>query len=181
VDDCGNGALFLAKSGLVDKNRMAIKGGSAGGYATLAALTFRDVFSAGASYYGVSDLKALAVDTHKFESRYLDKLIGAYPEEEKLYEELSPICHVDQLSCPVILLQGEEDKVVPPSQAEMMFEALKNKKIPVSYLLFKNEEHGFRQAENIIKALDAELYFYSKVFQFELAKSINPITIHNIP
>ena len=181
VDDCCNGALFLAESGFVDKNRMAIKGGSAGGYTTLAALTFLDVFSAGASYYGVSDLKALAADTHKFESRYLDKLIGPYPEEEKLYEELSPICHVDQLSCPVILLQGEEDKVVPPSQAEMMFEALKNKKIPVSYLLFKNEQHGFRQAENIVKALDAELYFYSKVFQFELAKPVTPITIHNIP
>ena len=181
VDDCCNGALFLAKKGRVDKERMAIKGGSAGGYTTLAALTFRDVFKAGASYYGVSDLEALATDTHKFESRYLDKLIGPYPQAKKRYIELSPIHHTEKLSCPVILLQGAEDKVVPPAQAEMMFDALNKKGIPVAYLLFEGEQHGFRASENIMRALDAELYFYGKIFGFTPADILEPLTIHNYP
>jgi dipeptidyl aminopeptidase/acylaminoacyl peptidase len=161
VNDCVNGARYLAEKGLVDGERSVITGGSAGGYTTLAALTFRDYFRGGASHYGVSDLAALARDTHKFESRYLDGLIGPYPEREDLYRERSPIFYTDQLSAPVIFFQGEEDMVVPPSQAELMIEALRQKGTPVGYLLFSGEQHGFRKAENIKRALDAELYFYA--------------------
>jgi len=179
VDDCTNGALHLAKEGRVDQNRLAIKGGSAGGYTTLAALAFRDVFKAGASYFGVSDLIAMTDDTHKFESRYLDGLVGKYPEQKERYIQYSPIHHVEKLSCPVILLQGDEDKIVPPAQSEMMFEALKKKGIPTSYILFEGEQHGFRKAENIKKALDAELYFYSQIFQFSPSEPLEPIRIEN--
>ena len=180
VDDCVNGALYLAKNGRVDGERMAIKGGSAGGYTTLAALAFKDVFKAGASYYGVSDLVALANDTHKFEACYLDGLVGPYPEEKERYVALSPIHHTDKLSCPVILLQGAEDKVVPPAQATMMFDALNEKHIPVAYILFEGEQHGFRMAENIKKALDCELYFYGKIFKFLPSDDLEPIKIHNL-
>jgi len=169
VDDCVNGAKYLAKQGKVDKNRLAISGGSAGGYTTLCALTFRDTFQAGASYYGVSDLEALATDTHKFESRYLDGLIGPYPERKDLYIERSPIHFTKQLSCPVAFFQGLEDKIVPPNQAEMMVNALKEKGLPVAYVAFEGEQHGFRKAENIKRALDGEFYFYSYVFGFEPA------------
>ncbi|MGL6140095.1 MAG: S9 family peptidase, partial [Planktothrix sp.] len=169
VDDCCNGAKYLAEQGLVDANRMAIAGGSAGGYTTLCALTFKDVFKAGASYYGVSDLEALATDTHKFESRYLDGLIGIYPEEKAIYQQRSPIYHVDKLSCPVIFFQGSEDKIVPPNQAEMMVEALKAKGVTVEYVLFEGEQHGFRKAENIKRAIDGEFGFYAKVFGFKPA------------
>ena len=169
VDDCCNGAKYLAEKGLVDGNRMAIAGGSAGGYTTLCALTFKDVFKAGASYYGVSDLAALATDTHKFESRYLDNLIGIYPEEKAIYQQRSPIYHVDKLSCPVIFFQGSEDKIVPPNQAEMMVEALKAKGVTVDYVLFEGEQHGFRKAENIKRAIDGEFGFYAKVFGFKPA------------
>jgi len=162
MNDCANGALYLAKLGKVDGDRLAITGGSAGGYTTLCALTFRDEFSAGASYYGVSDLAALAQDTHKFESRYLDRLIGPYPERKDLYHQRSPIHHSNRLECPVILFQGLEDKVVPPSQAELMVDALRAKGLPVAYLAFEGEQHGFRKAENIKRALDAEFYFYAK-------------------
>ncbi|NEP57720.1 MAG: S9 family peptidase [Symploca sp. SIO2G7] len=170
VDDCVNGAKYLAEQGLVDGERLAIAGGSAGGYTTLAALTFRDVFKAGASYYGVSDLEALAKDTHKFESRYLDGLIGPYPERKDLYKERSPIYFTDQLSCPVIFFQGLEDKIVPPNQAEMMVEALKAKGLPVAYVAYEGEQHGFRRAENIKRTLDGEFYFYSRIFNFEPAE-----------
>ncbi|NEP04699.1 MAG: S9 family peptidase, partial [Okeania sp. SIO4D6] len=161
VDDCVNGAQYLAKRGLVDSNRMAISGGSAGGYTTLCALTFKDVFKAGASYYGVSNLEALATDTHKFESRYLDGLIGPYPEKKDLYKQRSPIHFTELLSCPVIFFQGLEDKIVPPNQAEIMLEALKQKGLPVAYVAFPEEQHGFRRSENIKRALDGEFYFYS--------------------
>jgi dipeptidyl aminopeptidase/acylaminoacyl peptidase len=180
VDDCVNGAKYLAAQGLVDGDRLCIDGGSAGGYTTLAALAFRDVFKAGASYYGVSDLKALATDTHKFESRYLDGLIGAYPAEAELYRSRSPIHAVEQLSCPVIFFQGDEDKIVPPNQAEMMVEALKAKGLPVAYVLYEGEQHGFRKAENIKRTLDGELYFYARVFGFELADEIEEVTIANL-
>ncbi len=163
VDDCTNAALYLAAQGKADRERLIIRGGSAGGYTTLAALAFRDVFAAGASYYGVGDLAALARHTHKFESRYLDKLIGPYPEAEELYRERSPIFHVDRLDAPVIFFQGAEDKVVPFEQAEAMVEALRRKGLPVNYLLFDGEQHGFRRAENIKRTLDAELYFYASV------------------
>ena len=161
VEDCVNGARYLAEKELVDGNRSVITGGSAGGYTVLAALTFHDYFRGGASHYGVSDLAFLAQDTHKFESRYLDSLIGPYPERADLYRERSPITFADRLSAPVIFFQGDEDKVVPPNQAELMVEALRKKGTPVGYLLFSGEQHGFRKAENIKRALDAELYFYA--------------------
>ena len=180
VDDCANGAKYLAQKGLVDGNRMAIAGGSAGGYTTLCALTFRDVFKAGASYYGVSDLEALATDTHKFESRYLDGLIGPYPERKDLYVARSPIHSAERLSCPVIFFQGLEDKVVPPNQAQMMVEILKAKGLPVAYVAYEGEQHGFRRAENIKRTLDGEFYFYSRVFKFELAESVEEVPIYNL-
>jgi dipeptidyl aminopeptidase/acylaminoacyl peptidase len=161
VDDCINGARFLIERGLVDPKRIVITGGSAGGYTTLAALAFRDFFQGGASHYGVSDAAALARDTHKFESRYMDWLIGAYPEEEALYRERSPLFHAERLSKPVIFFQGDEDAVVPPNQTEAMVDALRSRGTPVGYLLFSGEQHGFRQAANIKRALDAELYFYA--------------------
>jgi dipeptidyl aminopeptidase/acylaminoacyl peptidase len=169
VDDCVNGARFLAKRGLVDPKRMVITGGSAGGYTTLASLAFRNVFAGGASHFGVSDLAALARDTHKFESRYLDWLIGPYPKEKARYRERSPVHHADRIRKPVIFFQGDEDAVVPPSQTEMMVEALRRRGRPVGYLLFAGEQHGFRQAGNIQRSLDAELYFYSvEVFRTAL-------------
>ncbi len=180
VDDCVNGARYLVERGEVDGGRLAIRGGSAGGYTTLCALTFRDTFKAGASHYGVSDLEALAKETHKFESRYLDSLIGPYPARRDLYLERSPIHFTDRLSCPVIFFQGLEDEVVPPNQAELMVEALRAKGVPVAYVAFEGEQHGFRRAENIKRALDAELYFYSKIFGFELADPVEPVPIENL-
>ena len=161
VDDCVNGARHMANLGRVDGSRCAITGGSAGGFTTLAALTFRDYFRGGGSHYGVSDLAALARDTHKFESRYLSSLVGPYPEREDLYRERSPIFHAERLSVPVIFFQGEEDRVVPPDQAETMVEKLRQKGLPVGYFLFAGEQHGFRKAENIKRTLDAELYFFA--------------------
>jgi dipeptidyl aminopeptidase/acylaminoacyl peptidase len=161
VEDCINGAKHLAASGRVDGRRMAIRGGSAGGYTTLCALTFHDVFATGASYYGISDLEALAKDTHKFESRYLDGLIGPYPARRDVYHDRSPIHFADQLSAPIALFQGAEDPIVPPNQAEAMVAALKAKGLPFQYLLFDGEQHGFRRAQTIKRTLDAELYFYS--------------------
>jgi len=180
LDDCANAARYLVGRGQADVNRLAIRGGSAGGYTTLGALTFRDVFRAGASYYGVSDLEALAQDTHKFESRYLDRLIGPYPARRDLYIARSPIHFTERLSCPVILFQGLEDKVVPPSQAELMVAALKKKGLPVAYVPFAGEQHGFRRSENIQRALDGELYFYSRVFGFPLAAPVEPVVIENL-
>ncbi|MEB3356552.1 MAG: S9 family peptidase [Synechococcales bacterium] len=179
VDDCVNGAMYLVRQGKADGDRLMIDGGSAGGYTTLAALAFRDTFKAGASFYGVSDAEALARDTHKFESRYLDSLIGPYPDRQDLYVARSPIHATDRLSCPVIFLQGDEDKIVPPNQAECMVDALRTKGLPVAYVLFEGEQHGFRKAENIKRALDAELYFYSRIFGFELADAIEPVAIEN--
>ncbi len=167
VQDCSAAALYLAQIGKVDRERLAIRGGSAGGFTTLASLTFTDVFKVGASHYGVSDLTALAKETHKFESRYLDNLIGPYPETKKLYEQRSPINATDKLSCPVIFFQGLEDKIVLPNQAEMMVDSLKEKNIPVVYLAYEGEQHGFRQAKNIQKTLKSELAFYAYVFNFE--------------
>jgi len=180
VDDCVNGARYLFKMGEVDGDRLAIRGGSAGGYTTLCALAFRNIFRAGASYYGVSDLEALAKDTHKFESRYLDRMIGPYPERRDLYRERSPIHFVNQISCPMILFQGLEDKVVPSSQAELMVKALRENGLPVAYMPFDGEQHGFRRAENIKRSLDAELYFYSKIFSFKIADPVEPIQIENL-
>jgi dipeptidyl aminopeptidase/acylaminoacyl peptidase len=170
VDDCVNGARYLAQQGRIDGERAVISGGSAGGYTTLAALTFRDFFKGGASHYGVSDAAALAGDTHKFESRYLDWLIGPYPQKEERYRARSPAHHAERLSRPVIFFQGDEDRIVPPDQTERMVDALRARHIPVGYLLFTGEQHGFRQAGNIQRALDAELYFYAfEVFGVRLS------------
>ena len=180
TQDCVDGAKYSAETFDIDPNRLVIRGSSAGGYTTLCALVFHDVFKAGASYYGVSDLEALAQETHKFEARYLDQLIGPYPERRDLYITRSPIHHGEDLSCPVIFFQGLEDKVVPPGQAEMMVEILKGKKLPVAYVVFEKEQHGFRIAQNIKRALDAELYFYSRIFGFQPADEIEPVEIENL-
>src|SRR5438105_936064 len=180
MDDCVNAARYLVERGEADSKSLMISGGSAGGYTTLCALTFRDVFKAGASYFGVSDLEALELDTHKFESRYSDGLIGPYPERRDLYVARSPINFADQLSCPVIFFQGLEDKVVPPNQAELMVEALRRKGVPVAYVAFEGEQHGFRRAENIKRSLDGEIYFYSRVFGFKLADQVEPVMIENL-
>lgn len=170
VEDCVAAAQFLAREGRIDSARMAISGGSAGGYTTLCALTFHDTFAAGASHYGIGDLEALVRDTHKFESRYMDALVGPYPEEIERYRARSPIHHTEQLSCPVIFFQGLEDRVVPPNQAQAMVAALAERGITHAYVPFEGEQHGFRRAENICTALDGELYFYSRVFGFEAQK-----------
>jgi len=180
VDDCVNGARYLVERGAVDGERLAITGGSAGGYTTLCAITFRNVFKAGASHFGIGDLEAFAKDTHKFESRYLDNLVGPYPARRDLYVERSPIHYTHKLACALILFQGLEDKIVPPNQAQMMYEAVRAKELPVAYLAFEGEQHGFRKAENIKRTLDAELYFYSRVFKFQLADPVEPVKIENL-
>ena len=175
------GAAWLAEQGLADPARLIIRGGSAGGYTTLAALAFHDGFSAGASHFGISDIEALARDTYKFESRYLDQLIGPYPERADLYRERSPINHLEGFTAPLLLLQGLDDPVVPPNQSEMIFEALKSKGVPTAYLAFEGEAHGFRKAQNQIRALEAELYFYSRVLGFETAQPLPELTIEGLP
>ncbi|HEY3020395.1 MAG TPA: S9 family peptidase [Solirubrobacteraceae bacterium] len=178
VADCVAAARHLSEAGEADGARIAIRGSSAGGYTTLRALTATDAFAAGASHYGVADLEALARDTHKFESRYLDRLVGPYPAAADVYRERSPIHHVDDLSCPVILLQGLEDPVVPPAQAEAMAAALDRKGIPYAYLAFPGEQHGFRKAETIRRAAEAELAFYGRIFGFEPADELPPLDLH---
>jgi dipeptidyl aminopeptidase/acylaminoacyl peptidase len=180
VDDCINAAKHLAKRGDVDGKRLMIMGGSAGGYTTMCALTFRSFFNDGASYFGVSDAEALARDTHKFESRYLDKLIGPYPERRDLYRERSPINRADRVSCPIILFQGLEDKVVLPEQSKKFYESVKKKGLPTAYVAFEGEQHGFRKAENLRRSVELELFFYSRVFGFEPGEAIEPIPIENL-
>ena len=180
VDDCIAAAHHLVEMGEADPHRLAIRGGSAGGFTTLSALTAHEVFAAGASLYGVADLEALLRDTHKFESRYLDGLIGPYPEARSRYVERSPINHTDRLDCPLIIFQGLDDHIVPPSQAEMMVEALRRKGLPFAYLAFDGEQHGFRLAANIKRVVDAELYFYSRIFRFALADEVDPVRIENL-
>ncbi len=180
VMDCINAARYLIAQDKVDGERVAIRGGSAGGYTTLRALTWQNFFAAGASHFGLAELETFVKDTHKFEARYLDGLVGPYPEEKALYYERSPVNFADQLSSPVILFQGLEDKIVPPSQAEIMVEALKAKHLPYAYLAFEGEQHGFRKAENIIRSAEAELYFYGKVFAFDPDDEIEPVAIANL-
>jgi dipeptidyl aminopeptidase/acylaminoacyl peptidase len=185
VDDCTNAAKYLVGRGAADGARLVITGGSAGGYTTLCALTFRDVFKAGASYYGISDLEIMAKDArtgnpHKFESRYEEGLVAPYPDGVATYRERSPIHHTERLNCPVIFFQGLEDKIVLPNQAERMVEVLRKKGLPVAYIPFAGEGHGFRRAENMKRALDAELLFYAKVFGFELADRVEPVPIENL-
>ena len=179
TDDCIAADDFLVERGQADTDRVAIRGGSAGGYTTINALTFHDRFAVGATYYGIADLSVFIGDTHKFESRYLDSLIGPYPESKQLYHDRSAINFTDQLSCPMIILQGLEDKIVPPSQAEIMASALREKNIPFSLIMFEGEQHGFRQSTNIRRSLMAELYFYGRVLGFEPAGSLDPVQIEN--
>jgi len=177
TEDCVNAALHLAAEGEADRERLAIRGGSAGGYAVLCALTFHEAFATGASYFGVADAETMTGDTHKFESRYLDLLIGPYPEQAEVYRERSPINHVDQLRVPVILFQGLEDKIVPPNQAETMVAALERNGVPHAYLAFAGEQHGFRKAETNIRCLESELYFYGRIMGFEPAGEPEPVEI----
>jgi len=203
VEDCIQGAKYLASQGLVDGKRMSITGGSAGGYTALCALTFHDTFTAGVSRYGIGSLEALAIDTHKFEAHYLDSLVGPYPAAKEIYRQRSPIHFIDQINVPILLLQGSEDKVVPPIQSESMYQALDAKGLPVAYipfageqhgfrkaesikraleveLFFAGEQHGFRKAESIKRALEVELFFYSRIFGFPLSDIIEPIEIKNL-
>ncbi len=183
VADCIAAARWLATQGRVDSERLCIRGGSAGGYTTLAALAREDTpFAAGADHFGVADLAALLGDTHKFESRYLDSLVGPYPRAREIYVERSPIHHIDRFTRPLIVLQGSEDAVVPPNQSEMIVDALRARGVPVAYLLFDGEQHGFRHAENIRRALDAELSFYAQVLGFALPldEGIEPVPIENL-
>ena len=163
VQDCINGADFLARDGRVDKEKLAIRGSSAGGFTTLAALTFTNKFQVGASYYGISDLEALAIETHKFESHYMESLIGKYPENKKLYFDRSPLMHSELLSCPIILFQGSDDKVVPPNQSQRKANSLETQGIKVSYTVYDGEGHGFRKPANIEDSLNSELEFYLDV------------------
>ncbi len=179
VEDCIAAARHLADTHRADPDRLCITGGSAGGFTVLAALCFSDVFGAGASHYGVADLEALATETHKFESRYLDRLVGPYPEARDVYLERSPIHHVDSLSSPLVVFQGLEDEIVPPNQAEMIVDAVRRKGVPVAYVPFEGEQHGFRQAENIRAALDGELAFYGEVFGFDPAGDLPALAIDN--
>ncbi|MBU3005461.1 S9 family peptidase [Paraglaciecola arctica] len=177
VEDASNGVKWLASQGWIDADKVAIRGGSAGGYTTLAALAFQDVFKAGTSYYGISDLGVLAGDTHKFESRYLDQLIGPYPEMKSVYEQRSPINSVQNITAPLLLLQGLDDKVVPPNQSELIFNALKENCIDTAYIAFEGEGHGFRQPANNINALNSELSFYGQVFGFVPAGNIDAVQL----
>ena len=181
VDDVVAAAREVVARGDADAERVAIRGGSAGGYTTLAALTFRDFFRAGASHYGVSDLETLARDTHKFEARYLDSLIGPWPERADVYRARSPIHSASRMTSPLIVFQGAEDKAVPPDQAETMVRAVREKGLPVAYLLFAGEQHGFRRAATIRRVLEAELYFYGRIFGFVPAGPIEPVEIANLP
>ena len=182
VEDCVAVCEFLVARGAVDPARLCIRGGSAGGFTTLAALTFHEVFAAGASHFGVADLGALAADTHKFESRYLDSLVGPWPEARAVYEERSPIFHTDRIDRPLAVFQGLDDPVVPPNQAEMIVSALRSTGVPVAYRAFEGEQHGFRQAKNIRASLDGELSFYAQVLGFDLPadEGIDPITVENL-
>jgi dipeptidyl aminopeptidase/acylaminoacyl peptidase len=175
--DCVEAARHLVAEDLVDPDRLAIRGGSAGGYATLCALTFHDVFDAGASYYGVADLRALAEHTHKFESRYLDGLVGPLPGAEQRYVDRSPAEQADQITTPLLVLQGGEDRVVPPEQAETLVSALVDNGTPYAYLEFPEERHGFRTADSRETALEAELGFYSRLFGFDPADDIDPVAL----
>ena len=177
LDDCTNVATWLASQGLADPKRLGIRGGSAGGYTTLCALTFRSVFAAGASYFGVGDLAALARDTHKFESRYLDLIVAPWPDGVAVYDERSPIHFVDRIRTPVLVLQGADDRVVPQAQADDLVAALGRNGVPYAYLLFQGEGHGFRRAENRRRSLEAELSFYAQVLGFQPADDLVPVEV----
>jgi dipeptidyl aminopeptidase/acylaminoacyl peptidase len=181
VDDMIHAVTALVDGGKADPERLVIRGGSAGGYTTLAALTFHPgVFKAGASYYGVSDLELLARDTHKFEARYLDSLVGPYPAMAAEYRARSPIHFTDRLACALIFFQGLDDRVVPPNQSALMADAVRRKGLPVAYVAFEGEQHGFRKAEHIVRSLEAELSFYGAVFGFVPAGYLDQVAIDNL-
>ncbi len=180
VTDAVRGALYAAETGRADRNKLLVRGGSAGGFVVLAALAFHDVFAAGANYFGVSDLEALARDTHKFESRYLDQLVGPYPEMKDTYKQRSPINHLEGFNSPLIVFQGKDDKVVPPNQSEVIVEALRKKGVPVAYLAFDGEGHGFHKTENKVRSLEGELSFYGQILGFTPAGDIDPVAIDNL-
>jgi dipeptidyl aminopeptidase/acylaminoacyl peptidase len=180
VDDCVSGAAWLAGEGLIDDRRMAIRGGSASGYTTLCAITFRAAFRAGVSYFGIGDLETFDKITHKFESKYTQRLIGPYPERRDLYVARSPLNFVDRITCPALILQGLDDRIVPPAQAEQIVASLRDRGLPHAYLAFEGEDHGFRQAANIIRSFEAELSFYAQIFGFTPADEIEPIEIVNL-
>jgi dipeptidyl aminopeptidase/acylaminoacyl peptidase len=181
VADCVNAAKYLVSQGKADADRLVIRGRSAGGYTTLAALTFQPgVFKAGTSYYGVGDLERLTLDTHKFESRYLDGLIGPYPAARDLYRARSPISFVERLACPLLIFQGLDDRVVPPNQSQAMAEAVRVKGLPVALVTFEGEQHGFRKADTIARCLEVELFFYGAVFGFATAEPNPAFTIENL-
>jgi dipeptidyl aminopeptidase/acylaminoacyl peptidase len=183
VEDSIAAARYLVERGEVDPDRVCVSGGSAGGYTTLACMARSETpFSAGGDYFGIADLESMARETHKFESRYLDRLLGPYPQARDVYRGRSPINHVDEFSRPLIVLQGLEDEVVPPNQATMIVEALRKKGVPVAYIAFEGEQHGFRRAPNIRRALDSELSFYAQIFGFELPpeEAIEPVAIDGL-
>lgn len=179
VDDCINAARYLVEQGLVDADRVSITGGSAGGFTALLSLTKRAFYNAGASHFGIGDLETFVKDTHKFESRYVDTLVGPYPERADLYRDRSAVYFADNLTVPVILFQGLEDKIVPPSQAEEFIAVCKKKGLPYAYVPFEGEQHGFRQEKNIRRSIEGEMYFLSRIFGFELADKIEPVEIEN--
>jgi dipeptidyl aminopeptidase/acylaminoacyl peptidase len=181
VDDCVNGALYLVLNGEVHPEKLVISGGSAGGFTVLCAATFTNAFKAGASYYGICDLEAMAHDTHKFESRYLENLVGPLAKKRALYRSRSPLYSAQRLSSPLIFFQGLEDKIVPPNQTTLMVDALKKRGLPVACILYEGEQHGFRRAETIRRSLDAELYFYSRILNFRAPADIQPVEIFNLP
>jgi dipeptidyl aminopeptidase/acylaminoacyl peptidase len=180
AEDVIAAADYLSRTGRVDPLRTAIRGASAGGYTVLLALGNSEVFHAGADYFGVSDMAALARDTHKFESRYLDSLIGALPEAQAIYDSRSPLHCLDGFKAPLLVLQGADDRVVPPSQSELIVQALRSRRVPVAYLLFEGEGHGFRKPANIIRCLQSELSFYGQVFGFAPADRLPPLVIENL-
>jgi dipeptidyl aminopeptidase/acylaminoacyl peptidase len=177
VDDCVAGAKYLAEQGLVDGSRQAIRGGSASGFTTLAALAFTDQFEAGCTYFGIGDLRAFVKDTHKFESRYLESMLGPWPEAKQVYLDRSPALHAEQITSPVLVQQGAEDKIVPQAEAERIVDALFERHVPHAYLLYPGEDHGFRGRDAIIRSFGAELSFYAQVFGFEPADDIEPLEI----
>lgn len=179
VDDCINAARYLVEQGVADRNRVSITGGSAGGFTVLLSLAKRDFYNAGASHYGIGDLELFVKETHKFEAHYCDTLVGPYPERADLYRDRSAVYFADNLKCPVILFQGLEDKIVPPSQAEEFVAVCRKKKLPYAYVAFEGEQHGFRQEKNIRRSIDGEMYFLSRIFGFSTADKLEPVTIEN--
>lgn len=180
VADCETAIGYLAQKALIDPQKVAIRGGSAGGFTTLACITFSNAFSAGCSRYGIGDLEILASDTHKFESRYMDIIVGQYPAQKEKYQARSPIHHVAQIAAPMIILQGEEDKVVPPNQAYAMANAVRDKGLPVALVIFAGEGHGFRNPDTIVAAQNAELSFYCQVWDIIPADKIPALHIENL-